>query len=87
MPRGKYTLRHTTNETKTMISEIRYKLNINTLHRNEEDKDIKMNDICKVQLRTTKPVMVDSYRKNRQTGSIILIDEGTNETVAAGMIV
>ncbi len=87
MPRGKYTLRHTSNEVKTMISEIRYKLDINTLHRNEEDKEIKMNDICKVQLRTTKPVMVDSYRKNRQTGSIILIDEGTNETVAAGMIV
>ncbi len=87
VPRGKYTLRHTTADMKTMIKEIRYKLDINTLHRNEEDKDIRMNDICKVMLRTTKPVFVDAYRKNRQTGSIILIDDATNETVAAGMVV
>ena len=87
VPRGKYTLRHTTSEMKAMIKEIRYKLDVNTLHRNEEDKDIKMNDICKVQLRTTKPILVDSYRKNRQTGSIILVDDATNETVAAGMVV
>ena len=87
LPRGKYTLRHTTSEMKAMIKEIRYKLDVNTLHRNEEDKDIKMNDICKVQLRTTKPILVDSYRKNRQTGSIILVDDATNETVAAGMVV
>ncbi|XOV92297.1 MAG: sulfate adenylyltransferase subunit CysN [Bacteroidota bacterium] len=87
MPRGKYTLRHTSADMKAMIKEIRYKLDINTLHRNEEDKDIKMNDICKVLLRTTKPVFVDPYRKNRQTGSIILVDDATNETVAAGMVV
>ncbi len=87
VPRGKYTLRHTTADMKAMIKEIRYKLDINTLHRNEEDKDIKMNDICKILLRTTKPVFVDPYRKNRQTGSIILVDDATNETVAAGMVV
>ncbi len=87
VPRGKYTLRHTTADMKAMIKEIRYKLDINTLHRNEEDKDIKMNDICKILLRTTKPVFVDPYRKNRQTGSIILVDDTTNETVAAGMVV
>lgn len=87
MPRTKYTLRHTTAEMKTMIKEIRYKLDINTLHRNEEDKNIGMNDICRVQLRTTQPVLADSYRKNRHTGSIILVDDATNETVAAGMIV
>lgn len=87
LERGKYTLRHTTCDMKAMIKEIRYKLDINTLHRNEEDKVIKMNDICKVVLRTTKPVLADSYRKNRQTGSIILVDDATNETVAAGMIV
>lgn len=87
MPRTKYTLRHTSAEMKTMIKEIRYKLDINTLHRNEEDKDIKMNDICRVALRTTKPVLVDPYRKNRQTGSIILVDDATNETVAAGMVI
>lgn len=86
-PRKKYVLRHTTSEMKAMIKDIRYKLDINTLHRNEEDKDISMNDICRVSIRTTKPVLADSYRKNRQTGSVILVDEGTNETVAAGMII
>jgi len=87
MPRTKYTLRHTTADMKAMIKEVRYKLDINTLHRNEEDKNVGMNDICRVQLRTTKPVLADSYRKNRQTGSIILVDDATNETVAAGMII
>ena len=70
-----------------MIKEIRYKLDVNTLHRNEEDKNVTANDICRVQLRTTRPLLVDSYRRNRNTGSIILVDEGTNETVAAGMII
>jgi sulfate adenylyltransferase subunit 1 len=87
VPRKKYVLRHTTSDMKAMIKEVRYKLDINTLHRNEEDKNIKMNDICRISIRTTKPVLADSYRKNRQTGSIILVDEGTNETVAAGMII
>ncbi|MGB3463879.1 MAG: sulfate adenylyltransferase, partial [Cyclobacteriaceae bacterium] len=64
-----------------------YKLNINTLHRIEDDNEINMNDIIKVQIRTTKPLFSDSYSKNRITGSIILVDEATNETVAAGMIV
>jgi sulfate adenylyltransferase subunit 1 len=87
MPRTKYIIRHTSAEAKTMIKDIRYKLDINTLHRNEEDKNIGPNDICRAQLRTTKPLLVDNYRKNRITGSVILVDEGTNETVAAGMIV
>lgn len=86
-PRTKYTIRHTTAEAKAMIKDIRYKLDINTLHRNEEDKSITANDICRAQIRTTRPLLVDSYRKNRNTGSIILVDEGTNETVAAGMII
>ena len=86
-PRAKYTIRHTSNEQKAMIKEVVYKIDINTLGRRTEDKDLNMNDICKVRIRTTKPLMVDSYRENRMTGSIILIDEATNETVAAGMIV
>ncbi|MEQ9468773.1 MAG: sulfate adenylyltransferase subunit CysN [Ekhidna sp.] len=86
-PRTKYTIRHTTAEAKAMIKDIRYKLDINTLHRNEEDKSITANDICRAQIRTTRPLLVDPYRKNRNTGSIILVDEGTNETVAAGMII
>ncbi|MEP1034510.1 sulfate adenylyltransferase subunit CysN [Ekhidna sp.] len=86
-PRTKYTIRHTTAEAKAMIKEIRYKLDINSLHRNEEDKNITANDICRAQIRTTKPLFIDSYKKNRNTGSIILVDEATNETVAAGMII
>ena len=85
--RGKYALLHTTADTRCMVKEIRYKLNINTLHREQEDTNIQMNDIARVVLRTTTPVFVDSYRQNRITGSVILIDEGTNRTVAAGMVI
>jgi sulfate adenylyltransferase subunit 1 len=84
---GKYALRHTTKDARCIVKDIRYKVDINTLHRNEEDKDIGMNDIARVTLKTTAPLFFDSYRKNRHTGSIILIDEATNETVGAGMIV
>jgi len=86
-PRTKYTIKHTSNNQKAMIKEVVYKYNINTLDRIKDDKELGMNDICKVKLRTTKPLMVDSYRENRTTGSIILVDDSTNETVAAGMIV
>ncbi len=86
-PRAKYSIRHTSNEQKAMIQEVIYKFNINTLERNSEDKELRMNDISKVKIRTTKPLMIDPYRENRITGSIILIDDTTNETVAAGMIV
>jgi sulfate adenylyltransferase subunit 1 len=86
-PKRKYTLMHANNEVKAMVKHVQYKLDINTLHRNEEDKNVGMNDIIRVSLRTTKPLMKDSYRKNRFTGSIILIDESTNETVAAGMVI
>lgn len=74
-------------EEKTMIKEVVYKMDINTITRNTEDKEIGMNDICRVKIKTTKPLMVDSYRENRSTGSIILVDDSTNETVAAGMII
>ena len=86
-PRAKYTIRHTSNDQKAMIKEVIYKIDVNTLDRNTEDKDLEMNSISKVKIRTTKPLMVDSYRENRTTGSIILVDDTTNETVAAGMIV
>lgn len=84
--KGKYLLKHTTNDVKCIIKEIRYKININNLERNTDDKVIKMNDIARISVRTTKPLFFDSYRKNRITGSVILVDEGTNETVGAGMI-
>lgn len=86
-PRAKYTIRHTSNEQKAMIKEVIYKIDINTLNRKPDDVELGMNDICKVKIRTTKPLLVDSYRENRTTGSFILIDENTNETVAAGMLV
>ena len=86
-PRAKYTIRHTTNEQKAMIKEIIYKIDINSLGRDTEDETMTMNDICKVKIRATKPLMADIYRENRETGSIILVDDNTNETVAAGMIV
>jgi len=71
---------------KHILKEVVYKIDINTLGRNIENKELNMNDICKVRIRTTKPLMIDPYRENRSTGSIILVDENTNETVAAGMI-
>lgn len=85
--RTKYTIRHTSNDQKAMIKEIVYKIDINTLERDVESKSLNMNDICKVKIRTTKPICFDAYRDNRVTGSIILVDDATNETVAAGMIV
>ncbi|HQU58268.1 MAG: sulfate adenylyltransferase subunit CysN [Phaeodactylibacter sp.] len=85
--RGKYTILHTTREARCIIQDIRYKLDINSLHRNVEDQDIRMNDIARIAIRTTQPLFFDSYRKNRITGSVLFVDEGTNETVAAGMII
>ncbi len=86
-PNAKYLLMHTTKDAKAVIKEINYKIDINTLHRIENDKVINMNDIARVRLRTTSPLFYDSYGKNRNTGSLILIDEGTKETVAAGMVI
>ena len=86
-PGGKYTIRHTTKEARCVVKDIRYKVNINTLHRIEDDNSIGLNDIGRILIRTTSPLFYDSYNKNRSTGSIILIDEFTNETVGAGMII
>ena len=83
---GKYIIKHTTNDLKCVIRDINYKIDINTLEHNKEDKKIGLNDIAKITIKTTKPLFYDSYRKNRKTGSIILIDEATNNTVAAGML-
>jgi sulfate adenylyltransferase subunit 1 len=80
-------VRHTTKEVRGVLKEIQYKLDISTLQRIEGVEQLAMNDIARVKIRTAQPLTFDSYRKNRITGSIILIDEGTNETVGAGMIV
>jgi sulfate adenylyltransferase subunit 1 len=86
-PRGKYIVRHTTREVKALIKEVNYKVNINTLHKVEDDLEFKLNDIGRITLRTSAPLIYDSYSKNRTTGSFVMIDPQTNETVAAGMIV
>lgn len=86
-PRAKYIVQHTSKEEQCMIKNVVYKVDINTYNRDTEDQDLAMNDIARVTLRTTRPLMTDSYRDNRTTGSLILIDEGTNETVAAAMII
>jgi sulfate adenylyltransferase subunit 1 len=85
-PGTKFYIRQNTREVRGVIKEIYHKIDINTLHRNESDKQLDMNDIAKVRLRTTQPLLFDAYRKNRFTGSLILIDEATNETIAAGMV-
>jgi len=87
LPRTKYHLKHTTNDVKCMIKEIKYKVDVNTLNRIEDGQELKVNEIARVSIRTTKPLFFDSYRKNRQTGSIILIDEATNNTMGVGIIV
>ncbi len=85
-PRGRFILRHTSREVQAVIKEVTYKVNINTLHKIEDDLEFRMNDIGRISIRTSAPVIFDPYSKNRITGSFILIDAGTNETVAAGMI-
>jgi len=83
---AKYAVKHTSNDVRCMVKEVKYKVNINTLEKDFEDKTIGLNDIACINIRTTKPLFFDSYRKNRVTGSLIIIDEATNVTVGAGMI-
>jgi sulfate adenylyltransferase subunit 1 len=85
-PRAKYTILHTSNEQKAMINNIMYKIDVNTYDRIEKDKELRMNDISRVTIRTMRPLMIDEYRDNRITGSFTLVDDTTHETVAAGMI-
>ena len=85
--RQKYIIRHTSDELQGVVGEVEYKVNINTLENNFDDKEVKMNDIAKIKLKLSKPLAFDLYAENRTTGSLVFIDEGTNETVGAGMIV
>src|SRR5688572_12536972 len=84
---SKFYVRHSTRGVRGVLKEIQYKLDISSLHRLENVDHLLMNDIARVKIRTAQPLFFDGYRKNRITGSVILVDEGTNETVAAGMIV
>jgi len=85
-PARRYLVRHTTRETACELRTVRYKLDITTLHRNQDQTPLSMNDLARVTLHTGAPLFFDSYKKNRQTGSVILVDEAANTTVAAGMI-
>lgn len=85
-PKNTYILRHTTKETKCIVKELKYKLDINTLHRLEDATELGLNEIGRITVKTAQPLFFDSYRRNKVTGSLILIDEATNETVGAGMI-
>jgi bifunctional enzyme CysN/CysC len=84
--RGKYILKHTTRSVKCLVRDLHYRLEVNTLHRDETSGTLSMNDMGRVSLRVTEPLFVDEYRRNRDTGSFILIDEATFETVGAGMV-
>jgi bifunctional enzyme CysN/CysC len=85
-PGARYAIRHTTREARAIVSELRYELDVNTLHRDESATELGLNGIGRVTLRTSAPLIVDPYRRNRTTGSFVLVDEATNDTVGAGMI-
>jgi sulfate adenylyltransferase subunit 1 len=86
-PNGKYYLKHTSKDVRCIVKDIQHKIDISTLEKIEEDKSVGLNEIAKLNIRTTAPLFIDKYARNRNTGSIILVDEGTNVTVGAGMIV
>lgn len=83
---GRYALKHTTRTVRCLLKDLRYRLDINTLHRDEHATELKMNELGRVSIRAMLPLFYDQYRRNRATGSFILIDEATNDTVAGGMI-
>ena len=83
---GRYTVKHTTRSARAVVRDLRYRIDINTLHRDEHATTLGLNEIGRVTLRTAVPLMWDEYRRNRATGSFILIDEATNATTAGGMI-
>jgi sulfate adenylyltransferase subunit 1 len=84
---GKYALKHTSKDARCIVKEVKYKMNINTLQKVEDENVLNLNEIGRLSLRTTAPLFIDNYRKNRATGSVILIDEATNNTVGAGMVI
>lgn len=82
----RYVLQHTARSTAAVVHRLEYRLDVNTLHRDDTAGQLTLNEIGRVRLRTQQPVLFDPYRRNRETGSFILVDESTNDTVAAGMI-
>ncbi|MBO0870881.1 MAG: sulfate adenylyltransferase, partial [Micromonosporaceae bacterium] len=84
---GKYAIKHTTRAARAVVRDLHYRLDVNSLHRDESANSLQLNEIGRVKLRTTVPLLADDYRRNRTTGGFIVIDEGSNRTVGAGMIV
>jgi bifunctional enzyme CysN/CysC len=85
-PGRRYALKHTTRNARAIIKELQYRLDVNTLHRDETAGSLGLNEIGRIRLRTTVPLLADDYRRNRTTGGFIMIDEATNRTVGAAMI-
>jgi sulfate adenylyltransferase subunit 1 (EFTu-like GTPase family) len=83
---AKYSIKHTTRWGKAMVRDLQYRLDVNSLHRDDTAKELGLNEIGRIRLRTTTPFFFDEYRRNRETGSFVLVDEGSNNTVGAGMI-
>jgi sulfate adenylyltransferase large subunit len=86
LSRGRYAIKHTTRWGRAVVNDILYRLDVNTGHRDEVTRELKLNDLGRIRLRTTTPLLYDPYRRNRVTGSFILVDEASNTTVAAGML-
>src|SRR5262249_31958878 len=84
---GRYALKHTTRSTRAIVKELRYRVEVNTLHRDEDAETLGLNEIGRVTLRTTTPLLYDAYRRNRATGGSARLAEGTTETVGAGMLI
>ena len=86
LPSGRYRIKHTTRTVLAKADELRYRIDVNTLHRHEDVTTLSLNEIGRLRLRLSSPLFLDEYRRNRTTGSFILIDESTNDTVGAGMV-
>jgi sulfate adenylyltransferase large subunit len=86
-PRGRYALKHTTRWSRAVATDLLYRLDVNTGHRIEGPPQLGLNDLGRIRLRATTPILFDEYKQNRTTGSFILVDETTNATVGAGMLV
>jgi bifunctional enzyme CysN/CysC len=84
---GRYAIKHTTRSARAVVRELHYRLDVNTLHRDESAAALSLNEIGRIRMRTTTPLLADEYRRNRTTGGFIVIDESTNRTVGAGVIV
>jgi bifunctional enzyme CysN/CysC len=83
---ARYAIKHTTRSARAVVRQLRYRIDVNTLHRDPEATELELNDIGRATLRLSAPIAFDTYARNRTTGSFVLIDEATNDTVAAGMI-